>query len=123
MNILLDTSVWIRHFRDSNAEAVRLLHAERVVAHNFVIAELACGSLRERENTLNYLKALPTLPTVRIEEVMTLIEKRPLYSRGIGLIDAQLLASVLITPNTRLWTWDVRLQHIAVELGIGMAET
>ena len=71
-----------------------------------------------QETTLSYLKALTTLPTVSIEEVMTLIESRSLYSRGIGLVDVQLLASALITPDTKLWTSDNRLQQVALELAV-----
>ena len=118
MNVLLDTSVLIRHFRASNTNVVRLLEAELVVSHEFVVAELACGSLKSREETIGYLKELVTLPTMSAEEVLILIESHSLYSRGIGLVDAQLLASTLVTPDTLLWTADNRLHDIAFELGI-----
>jgi len=121
VNVLLDTSVWIRHFRDSNDEVVRLLNDELVVSHEYVVAELACGSLKSREDTIGYLKALVTLPTVSITEAMILIESRALFSRGIGLVDVQLLASTLISPDTQLWTWDNSLHDIAAELGIAYA--
>ena len=110
MNVLLDTSVWIRHFRESSDELV--------VSHEYVIAELACGGLKSREDTIGYLNALVTLPTVSINELMILIESRALFSRGIGLVDVQLLASTLISPDTKLWTRDNRLQDVAAELGI-----
>lgn len=118
MNVLLDTSVWIRHFRESSDEVVRLLNDELVVSHEYVVAELACGSLKSREDTIGYLNALVTLPTVSINEAMIFIETRALYSRGIGLIDVQLLASTLISPDTQLWTWDNHLHDVAAELGI-----
>lgn len=118
MNVLLDTSVWIRHFKEASDEVVRLLNDELVVSHEYVVAELACGSLKSREDTIGYLSALVTLPTVSITEAMILIETRALFSRGIGLVDVQLLASTLISPDTKLWTWDNRLQDIAAELGI-----
>ena len=118
MNVLLDTSVLIRHFRASNTNVVRLLEAELVVSHEFVVAELACGSLKSREETIGYLKEFVTLPTMSAEEVLILIESHSLYSRGIGLVDAQLLASTLVTPDTLLWTADNRLHDIAFELGI-----
>jgi len=76
------------------------------------------GSLKLIETTIGYLKALVTLPTVSIAEVMILIETRALFSRGIGLVDVQLLASTLISPDTKLWTWDNRLHDVAAELGI-----
>jgi len=118
VNVLLDTSVWIQHFRESSDEVGRLLNDELVVSHEYVVAELACGSLKSREDTIGYMNALVTLPTVSITEAMTLIETRALFSRGIGLVDVQLLASTLISPDTRLWTWDNRLHDVATELGI-----
>ena len=118
MTVLLDTSVWIRHFKESSDEVVRLLNDELVVSHEYVVAELACGSLKSREDTIGYLSALVTLPTVSITETMTLIETRALFSRGIGLVDVQLLASTLISPDTKLWTRDNRLHDVAAELGI-----
>jgi predicted nucleic acid-binding protein len=118
VSVLLDTSVWIRHFRRSNPRVVQLLESELVVSHEFVVAELACGSLKSREETLGYLNELVALPTVFTREVILLLESKVLYSRGIGLIDAHLLASTLITPDTQLWTADKRLQKIASELGI-----
>lgn len=118
MSVLLDTSIWIRHFRLSNPSVVGLLESELVVSHEFVVAELACGSLKNREETLGYLHELTALPTVFTREVLLLIETKALYSRGIGLIDAHLLASTLITPGASLWTADKRLQEIAGELGI-----
>jgi len=118
VNVLLDTSVWIRHFKTSNLRVVQLLESESVVTHEFVVTEMACGSLKSREETLGYLKELITMPTVSIQEVLLLIETKKLYSRGIGLIDAQLLASTLIVPDTQLWTADKRLENIAHELGI-----
>ena len=118
MSVLLDTSVWIRHFKTSNLRVVQLLESELVVSHEFVVAEMACGSLKSREETLGYLKELIALPTVSTQEAMLLVESRKLYSRGIGLIDAHLLASALIVPDTQLWTADKRLASIAQELGI-----
>ena len=98
-----------------------MLNDELVVSHEYVVAELACGSLKSREDTIGYLNALVTLPTVSINEAMILIETRALFSRGIGLVDVQLLASTLISPDTQLWTRDNRLHDVATELGIAYA--
>lgn len=118
MSVLLDTSVWIRHFKTSNLRVVQLLESESVVSHEFVVTEIACGSLKSREETLGYFQELITLPTVSAQEVMLLIESKRLYSRGIGLVDAHLLASTLIVPDTQIWTADKRLESIAREMGI-----
>lgn len=118
MSVLLDTSVWIRHFRQSNDEVVRLLEEQLVVTHPFVVAEIACGSLKKRSDALSYLKALPASPIVTIDEVLTFIESRELFSKSVGFVDVQLLASVLISDDVSLWTTDNRLEAIAIELGI-----
>lgn len=119
MKVLLDTSVWINHFKSSNEHAVELLESDLAVSHEFVVAELACGSLKSRKETIGLLQALVSLPTLPVDDVMTLIEARSLYSRGIGLVDVQLLASSLVTPDTQLWTLNKRLHEIALELDIG----
>ncbi len=87
--------------------------------HPLVVAELALGSLQDRSGTLAQLDSLPKLSVVSLPDVTHMIEIRALYSRGIGLTDAHLLASCLVTPGTLLWTSDVRLANIAQELGIG----
>jgi len=89
-----------------------------IVIHPFVIAELALGSLRERSKTLGLLDLLPQVKVAQLGEVRLAIEARGLYSLGIGLIDAHLIASVFITPPTLLWTKDKRLRKAAEGLGI-----
>lgn len=118
MNVLVDTSVWVRHFRESNAGVVNLLENECVLTHDFVIGELACGSLKSRLKTTGYLRALGRLPVLSVDEVLILVEAKSLHSRGIGLIDAQLLASVIVTPDVALWTFDKRLRQIATGLNV-----
>ena len=86
--------------------------------HPFIVAELALGSLKQRTVQLKALDDLPAVPVARLDEVRRMIEARSLYSRGIGLIDAHLIASCLIHPPTRLWTNDKRLAEIAETLGI-----
>ncbi len=86
--------------------------------HPYVLAELALGSLPKRKTTLAFLEQLPSLRLARIEEVRHLIEARSLSNRGIGLVDAHLIASVLINPPTRLWTRDKRLAETAKALRI-----
>ena len=116
--ILADTTVWIDHFRSDNEEMRKQLGKLNIVIHPFIIAELALGSLRERTKTLAWLDRLPKVKVAQISEVRQMIELRSLYNRGIGLIDAHLIASVFIDPSSRLWTKDKRLSGIAEELGI-----
>ncbi len=116
--ILADTSVWIDHFRAGDKELRRQLEQGNVVIHPFIIAELALGSLRERRRVLALLDSLPPLRIAQTDEVRAMIEERVLYGHGIGLVDAQLIASSLIQPGTMLWTRDRRLRKAAEKLGI-----
>jgi hypothetical protein len=52
------------------------------------------------------------------EEVLHLIDRQTLFGRGIGYVDAHLLAAARLTAGTRLWTPDRRLQTVATQLGL-----
>lgn len=116
--ILADTSVWIDHFRSVDVEMLMQLDKRNIVMHPMIVAELALGSLRDRAETLAFLDWLPSVRVVRLDEVRRMVEARSLYCRGIGLIDAHLIASALINPSTLLWTKDKRLASVAESLGI-----
>jgi predicted nucleic acid-binding protein len=116
--ILADTSIWIDHLRSGNKEMRKHLGQGHIVIHPFIIAELALGSLAERTKTLALLDLLPQVRVAQLSEVRLTIEARRLYSLGIGLTDAHLIASVFINPSTLLWTRDKRLRTAAEALGI-----
>ena len=116
--ILADTTIWVDHFRASNDRLRKLLEDERIAMHPFVVAELALGSLKQRTVQLKGLDNLPAVQVARLDEVRAMIEAHALYCRGIGLIDAHLIASCLIDPPTQLWTNDKRLSKIGETLGI-----
>jgi predicted nucleic acid-binding protein len=117
--VLVDTSVWVEHFRGINPTLSLLLTQRRVYTHPLVVGELACGSLPEpRERTLLLLDDIVTIPQASLREVRGFIEREELYGRGIGLIDICLLASVRITPGAQLWTFDKRLAAIARQFSI-----
>jgi predicted nucleic acid-binding protein len=116
--ILADTSIWIEHLRSGNPEMRKQLNQGHIVTHPFIIAELALGSLHQRIKTLALLDLLPQLRMAQMTEVRQMIEARRLYSLGIGLTDAYLIASVFINPSTLLWTRDRRLRLAAEGLGI-----
>ncbi len=115
--ILVDTSVWIDHLRRGNARLVELLEAETVACHLFVIGELACGSMRNRDEVLALLGKLPTASIAAHGEVMIMLEVRRLMGRGLGYIDLHLLTAASL-DRLRLWTLDKRLASVAEELGI-----
>ena len=116
--ILADTSVWIDHLRSGDKEMRKLLNEGQVAIHPAIIAELALGSLQDSTKTLALLDRLPQVRVAQLSEVRRMIEVRRLYSLGIGLIDAHLIASVFINPPTLLWTRDRRLRRAAEALGI-----
>jgi predicted nucleic acid-binding protein len=115
--VLVDTSVWIAHFRAGSPGLLHLLENGRVAVHPFVVGELACGNLHRREEIIRLLNALPPCPAAGHEEVLHLIENRHLMGVGLGYVDVHLLASALIN-RVRLWTLDRRLDHAASQLGI-----
>ncbi len=94
------------------------LNQGRIVIHPSVIAELALGSLNDRTATLAMLDLLPQVRVAQLHEVRLMIESRSLYSLGIGLVDAELIASAFINSSTLLWTRDKPLRKVAETLGI-----
>ena len=116
--ILADTSVWVDHLRAENAEMSKLLDDVQIAMHPLIVGELALGSLWERKKILAFLDMLPRVRVARLDEVREMVETRSLYSRGIGLIDAHLIASIFLNPPMLLWTKDKRLAGIAESLGI-----
>jgi predicted nucleic acid-binding protein len=116
--ILADTSVWVDHLRAGDKALVALLDAGMVLAHPFVIGELALGNLRQREIVLKALADLPHASVATDVEVLHFIERRALFGRGIGYVDAHLLAAIQLTAGAELWTNDKRLHGVAVHLGL-----
>lgn len=119
MRILVDTSVWIDHFRRSNEELMRVLALDGVLTHPMVLLELACGTPpAPRQRTLKDLGLLPHAAAADWREVMAFIERESLYGQGCGLVDLSLLASTLLTPGAVMWTLDRRLNELAMRLGV-----
>ena len=117
--ILVDTSVWIDHLRKGDQTLATLLERCEVLMHPMVLGELACGGLRNRSEILHALANLPRSAAATDEEVLYFIERREVYGRGIGYVDAHLLAAVSIAPPARLWTRDRQLRSLAELLGVG----
>lgn len=114
--VLVDTSVWVEHLRSGSAELQALLNDGEVVCHPFVIGELACGNLRNRDEILALLQALPAVAQVVNGDVLSFIERQRLMGKGLGYIDVHLLAAAQ-TSGVRLWTLDRRLAEAAKKLG------
>ena len=117
MNVLVDTSVWVGHFKQRNDRLVELLDAGLVVCHPHVVVEVACGTPQRRRAVIEMLVELECPPTATHEELLELIEHRALQGRGCGFVDVSLLASALLGEKILVWTLDKRLEAVAVELG------
>lgn len=116
--ILVDTSIWIGHLQTGEPWLATLLNEGNVLGHAWVTGELAMGTISQRQEILRLLANLPQARSATHEEVITLIEARQLFGRGIGYVDAHLLAATLLTDRARLWTRDKRLAATAADLGL-----
>ena len=122
MKILVDTSVWIDHLRRPVPALLEHLNDNNVLAHPIVIGELACGTLPDRTTFLRNMDAMPEIREGTHQEVRGFIESAKLIGRGVGLMDAHLLYSVLHEEGALLWTRDERLNRIAEELSVSYFE-
>ena len=115
--ILVDTSVWIDHFRKGSTALKQLLNNSEVLTHPFIIGELACGNLKNRSEILGLLNELPKAVVAENSEVMKFIERTHLYGLGIGWIDVHLIASAMLSKAT-VMTFDKQLENAAKRLSI-----
>ena len=115
--ILVDTSVWVDHLRRGDPGLVDLLERSIVIMHPFVVGEIACGSLNNREAILELLQDLPAAAVADGDEVLRFIESQVLHGKGIGYVDVHLLASVALTEGARIWTRDKKLRLVAQMMG------
>jgi len=117
--VLVDTSVWVSHFRKSNVSFEALLANDQILCHPLVLVELACGSPPSpRSKTLEYIKKLQQATVATPNETLEFIEKHNLYESGCGAIDVSLLTSTLLSENALIWTLDKQLENLATKLGI-----
>jgi len=116
--VLVDTSVWVEHFRNPNQALIELLLHDQVKIHPLIIGELACGTPPDRRNTLALLENLAQVRQASISEAMTFIERERLYGQGCGLVDLLLLSSALMTEQTLIWTLDKRFGALAIRFNL-----
>ena len=121
--ILVDTSVWVDHFRSQDARLARLLDDRQISTHPFVVGELAVGHLRNRDEILLMLNLLPATAVASHDEALRFISNFSLAGRGLGYIDVHLLAAVSLTPEASLWSKDKRLRETAEYLSIPVVLT
>jgi hypothetical protein len=116
--VLVDTNIWIDHFRKTDPRLVALLNTGSVVCHPFIIGELAAGNLKNRVEILSLFKALPKVPVVESHEYLTFIDSQGLMGKGLSFVDIHLLASAVLA-RVPLWTGDKRLALAAKSQGVG----
>ena len=120
MSVLVDTSVWIRFLSNRAPYAAaldELLSRDEVNGHDFIYGELLIGDRGGRTSLLANYERMEQSPLVAHAEVVAFVRDRKLNGRGIGWIDAHLLASALV-GRLKLWTADSPLATVATELGI-----
>ena len=115
--VLVDTSIWITHLRQGSPQLEKLLMDTEVMCHPFIIGELACGNLKNRNEIIPLLQSLPTALTIEFDEFLLFVDRHHLMGKGIGLVDVHLLASAQLT-GVPLWTADKRLKSAADQLAL-----
>ena len=120
--ILVDTSIWVDHFRNVDPALVGLLESDQVFAHSFVIGEIACGTPKMRRDVIALLRSLPQIFEVTSDEVLHFIETNRLMGKGAGYVDMHILAATVMTAGTKLWTRDAKLRGLAQALAVEYAE-
>ena len=120
--ILVDTSVWIKHLRESDKILIRLLEQGLVASHPFIIGELACGGIKNRHEIIGLLNDLPSTDVLDHYEILEFIEYRQIMNKGLGYVDVHLLGSAL-ESETPLWTFDKALREVADQLSIAYDPT
>ena len=113
--VLVDTSIWVTHLRHGSRQLEKLLMDAEVMCHQFIIGELACGNLKNRNEIISLLQSLPMAPTIEFDEFLFFIDKNHLMGKGMGFVDVHLLASAQLTSVT-LWTSDKWLKSAADQL-------
>jgi predicted nucleic acid-binding protein len=116
--LLADSSVWIDHFRSPEEQFKRALGDGHLIMHELVIAELALGSIPDRDKLIAALQLMPRLDGLTQPELLSFISRHELMSKGVGYVDAQLLGSIARMAGARLWTRDKRLHAQAERLGV-----
>lgn len=122
--ILVDSSVWIDHFRKENNElsellAIRSQNTEReIISHPYIVGEIVLGSIPSRNLTLKLVDSLRSVKIASISQFRSFVEDRKLYSAGLNFVDCHVLLATKLSPNTKLWTFDKRLADKAYSMSI-----
>jgi len=113
--VLVDTSIWVAHLHQGLRRLENLLMDAEVICHPFIIGELACGNLKNRNEIISLLQSLPIAPTIEFEEFLFFLDRNHLMGKSIGFVDVHLLASAQLA-GMPLWTADKKLKSAADQL-------
>ncbi|MHB8882046.1 MAG: type II toxin-antitoxin system VapC family toxin [Thermodesulfovibrionales bacterium] len=120
--VLVDTSVWVEHFRTGNVGLANLLNEGDVASHLFIAGELACGNLSNRPEILSLFRALPLVTHAEHDEVLQFIENYKLMGKGLGYVDMHLITSAVLT-KVPIWTLDKKLKDVSSRLDLVYQQT
>ena len=113
--VLVDTSIWVTYLRQGSRQLEKLLMDAEVMCHPFIIGELACGNLKNRNEIISLLHSLPMVPAIEFDEFLFFINQNHLMGKGVGFVDIHLLASARMI-GVSLWTGDKKLKSAADQL-------
>jgi predicted nucleic acid-binding protein len=120
--VIVDTSIWVWHLRQGHSRLQELLQLSEVVCHPFIIGELACGNIKNRDEIISLIQSLPMLDVIGHEEFLHFIENRQLMGKGLGFVDIHLIASAILA-NIPLWTMDKKLKQVSTLLNVNFIES
>ncbi|MDC0088100.1 type II toxin-antitoxin system VapC family toxin [Akkermansiaceae bacterium] len=118
MHVLADTNIWCKYFRDGQPTLSSLIKYDFLKIHPLVIGELSVGNLPRRKQTILDLATFPTLREASFQETHILLESNNLWGKGLQWNDLLILASVVSSPDTLLWTEDKRLAEAAESFSV-----
>jgi predicted nucleic acid-binding protein len=116
--IIVDTSVWVDHLRAKNTVLLKLIAEGVMLHHPFVTAELALGSLVDRDQFCEMLQGFPQIEPISTDDLVTFAVEHDLHGTGLGMVDAHLLAAAKSHDRATVWTTDKRLLAQAERLSI-----
>lgn len=118
MILLVDTSIWVDHFRARNSILEEALEDGLVITHEFVIGELACGLMQDRDEVLRTFESLPRASILSHSEFLYFLNANTLQGTGLNFVDIHLLASASLNPGVELWTRDQKLQRASSGISV-----
>jgi len=118
VNVLIDSSVWVEHFKNPNELLSDLIEENLIVTHPLVITEVACGTPNNKSGIIEEMKNLNKTEQATVDEVLEFIKRENLAGKGCGAVDIFLLASTIITGDTAIWTLDKNLKKLAERFNV-----